>query len=67
MLLMQRFNENVLGKYDEMRGVAGRQYAPGRPMPKAEALREAKIWLRNRKPFQDPRYWVAFILIGDPE
>jgi CHAT domain-containing protein len=76
-------------------------------LPKAEALREAKHWLRNLtaaealdrlgtitqgvvrgerpakeemravpqakdsaedyKPYAHPRYWAAFVLIGDPE
>jgi CHAT domain-containing protein len=97
-LLMTRFYQNLLGKRD---GLAG-------PLPKAEALREAKRWLRGLRraevervaqqlakgelrtseekakapaspakaapavpagdrPFAHPRYWAAFILIGDPE
>jgi tetratricopeptide (TPR) repeat protein len=94
-LLMTRFYENLLGKRDGL----------DKPLPKAEALREAKRWLRalqraeveklagqlakgelrakeERKgpqplpqpvlpqgdtPFAHPRYWAAFILIGDPE
>ncbi len=36
-LLMVRFYENVLGKRPGLKG----------PMPKAEALKEAKSWLRN--------------------
>lgn len=36
-LLMTRFYENLLGKRDGLK----------QPMPKAEALREAKHWLRN--------------------
>jgi CHAT domain-containing protein len=36
-LLMQRFYANLLGKRDGLKG----------PMPKPEALREAKEWLRN--------------------
>jgi CHAT domain-containing protein/tetratricopeptide (TPR) repeat protein len=96
-LLMNRFYENLLGKREGLT----------RPMPKAEALAEAKNWLRNVtidevtermahmtssvargkdqpalkittpekpkaergagvKPFAHPRYWAAFILIGDP-
>jgi CHAT domain-containing protein len=93
-LLMARFYQNLLGK------------RPGldKPLPKAEALREAKDWLRalpraeveklagqlargvvraseegppreasrpvlpaGAAPFAHPRYWAAFILIGDPE
>jgi CHAT domain-containing protein len=96
-LLMTRFYQNLLGKRDGLQ--AG--------MPKAEALREAKQWLRalpraeaealagrlakgsvrateepkgpavpaaavpvvppGDAPFAHPRYWAAFILIGDPE
>ena len=41
--LMQRFYQNLLGQYGESRGL----YAPACPMSKAEALREAKCWLRN--------------------
>ncbi len=65
-LLMRRFYENRTGSYeDERTGQTGGQ------MTKAEALREAKLWLREyedergRKPFQHPYYWAAFILIGD--
>ncbi|MFQ5430615.1 MAG: CHAT domain-containing protein, partial [Phycisphaerae bacterium] len=47
MLLMRRFYENLLGRFDETRAVAGDDYAPGTPMPKATALREAKRWLRG--------------------
>jgi len=36
-LLMQRFYQNLLGKREGLSG----------PLPKAEALREAKAWLRN--------------------
>jgi tetratricopeptide (TPR) repeat protein len=96
-LLMDRFYRNLLGRHED----------GARPMPKAEALREAKHWLRNLtatealdrlgaitqgvvrgeqpareemkavpqpkdgakdyKPYAHPRYWAAFILIGDPE
>jgi CHAT domain-containing protein len=93
-LLMVRFYENLLARRT---GLAA-------PMPKAEALAEAKHWLRNlsheealqlaealahgvsrgdrakgvrlnvkkpekgeeEKPFAHPRYWSAFVLIGDP-
>ncbi|MCE9531628.1 MAG: tetratricopeptide repeat protein [Planctomycetes bacterium] len=99
-LLMNRFYQNLLGKRDGLT----------KPMPKAEALREAKNWLRNlsseealmltatmtngvacgergkevalrlvvpketktdhpakdSKPFGHPKFWAAFILIGDP-
>jgi CHAT domain-containing protein len=96
-LLMDRFYRNLLGKRSD--GV--------KPMGKAEALREAKLWLRtltasealerlgaltqgvvrgerparqemqavprpegaakDSRPYAHPRYWAAFILIGDPE
>ena len=96
-LLMDRFYRNLLGKREGLNA----------PLPKAEALAEAKTWLRNvtveeatdrlgtitqsvprgtgetalqvksqpaegakpkeTKPFAHPRYWAAFILIGDPE
>ena len=92
-LLMDRFYRNLLGKRED----------GAKPMPKAEALREAKHWLRNLtadeasqrlgvltngvvrgerpvrqemkavpkakddKPYAHPRYWAAFILMGDPE
>jgi CHAT domain-containing protein len=99
-LLMDRFYRNLLGKRDDFT----------KPMGKADALAEAKNWLRNvsseealkltaaitngvsrgergkgetfklsvpkepktttpakdDKPFAHPRYWAAFILIGDP-
>jgi CHAT domain-containing protein len=40
-------------------------------MTKAEALREAKLWLREQtdeqgnQPYAHPYYWSAFVLIGD--
>jgi CHAT domain-containing protein len=96
-LLMERFYQNLFGKREGL----------SQPMPKAEALAEAKNWLRNLTrdeatklaaamtsgvargkgepalklvvpaasndevakddcPFAHPRYWAAFILIGDP-
>jgi CHAT domain-containing protein len=64
-LLMRRFYENWRGKYEEKR--VGHV---GEPMTKAEALREAKIWLRDyvdeygSQPYKHPFYWSAFILIG---
>jgi CHAT domain-containing protein len=81
-LLMVRFYQNLLGK------------RPGLswPMSKADALDEAKRWLRNvstvdavtelnclgestsiptspagARPFDHPRIWSAFILVGDPD
>jgi CHAT domain-containing protein/tetratricopeptide (TPR) repeat protein len=95
-LLMTRFYENLLGKRDGLKA----------PLPKAEALREAKTWLRQLPraeaealaarlgkgelrgsevearpvvreepkggktadaPYAHPRYWAAFVLIGDPD
>ena len=67
-LLMGRFYENLMGAYDEDRG-GGRAMS----LSKAEALREAKRWLRTctddegRRPFQHPAYWSGFILIGQPD
>jgi CHAT domain-containing protein/tetratricopeptide (TPR) repeat protein len=66
-LLMRRFYENHIGKCldDPTR-------RPAEPMPKAEALREAKRWLRDYedepgdRPYAHPYYWSSFILIGDP-
>jgi CHAT domain-containing protein len=65
--LMERFYENLSGKYADVR--AGRVATA---MSKAQALAEAKRWLRlyttpeGRKPFAHPVYWSGFILIGDP-
>ncbi len=96
-LLMTRFYQNLLGKREGL----------DKSLPKAEALQEAKHWLRDLRrseveelagklaegvvrakeeplvpdprelkppplpagdrPFAHPRYWAAFILIGDPE
>lgn len=101
---MNRLYENLLGTYAESRG----RFAAGTPMPKADALHEAKRWLHTRSPaenrralealgldlaklgeqyraerdrlptedpqkladpfdYSDPRYWAAFVLIGDPD
>jgi len=65
-LLMRRFYGNWLGK-------RGETDAPEleRPMSKADALQEAKQWLREYEdeygnhPYEHPYYWSAFILIGD--
>jgi len=65
-LLMRRFYENWLGE-------SGGTEALGieRPMSKADALQEAKQWLREYEdeygshPYEHPYYWGAFILIGD--
>jgi CHAT domain-containing protein len=103
-LLMNRLYENLLGTYAEPRGT----FAAHTPMPKADALHEAKRWLRSRTPaenraalaglgldveqltrqyraergrlpsddpepladpfdFSAPRFWAAFVLIGNPD
>ncbi|TWT44345.1 photosystem I assembly protein Ycf3 [Phycisphaerae bacterium RAS1] len=46
-LLMTRFYENLLGKFDALRSVDGESYAAGKPLPKLAALREAQAWLRS--------------------
>jgi CHAT domain-containing protein len=84
-LLMERFYRNLLGARAGLES----------PLPKAEALAEAKAWLRGAsreevgaaaglprgeevsrevvaapaggRPYEDPRYWAAFILIGSPD
>jgi CHAT domain-containing protein len=85
-LLMTRFYQNLLGKRPGKSGA----------MPKAEALDEAKRWLRGLSaaeistateaisrgevvaikgkpveagghPFEHPKYWASFILVGDPD
>jgi CHAT domain-containing protein/Flp pilus assembly protein TadD len=67
-LLMQRFYENYTGSYEDKRG-----NRRGEAMTKAQALAEAKRWLRTytdptewEPPFAHPYYWAGFILIGDP-
>jgi len=65
-MFMRRFYENLFGEYDGER--AGHT---GESMSKAEALREAKFWLRDyvddsgHRPYEHPYYWSAFVLIGD--
>jgi CHAT domain-containing protein/tetratricopeptide (TPR) repeat protein len=64
-LLMTRFYENYLGRYEGKRN----EIRAG-AMGKADALREAKNWLRNYSddygaaPYEHPYFWAAFILIG---
>ncbi|MBN2071737.1 MAG: CHAT domain-containing protein [Candidatus Krumholzibacteriota bacterium] len=64
--LMKRFYENYFGAYTDVRNGG-----ENTPMPKAEALTEAKNWLMNlededgSRPYEHPFYWSAFILIGD--
>jgi CHAT domain-containing protein len=63
---MQRFYDNWTGAYKDSRH--GRK---GEAMSKAEALQEAKQYLRTftdqngERPFEHPYFWSAFILIGD--
>lgn len=65
-LLMRRFYEDRLGAYDDDRGGS-----VGVRMSKADALREAKEWLRGYtdaegyRPYEHPYYWSAFVLMGD--
>jgi tetratricopeptide (TPR) repeat protein len=41
-------------------------YSLARGLPKAEALRAAKLrFLRSNSAFSHPRYWAAFIITGD--
>jgi len=47
MLLMTRFYEDLLGAFEKPRSVAGQTYRAGQAMPKAAALREARLWLRD--------------------
>ena len=46
-LLMVRFYENYLGAFDAERAVAGVTYRTGDRLPAADALAEAKSWLRG--------------------
>src|SRR5262249_40465538 len=39
---------------------------PARGDPKADALRSAKLDMLRREPNLAPRYWAAFVLLGDP-
>lgn len=65
-LLMRRFYENRAGTFE-----GDRSGFVGEPMPKAAALRDAKMWLRNytddqnHRPYEHPYYWSSFVLIGD--
>lgn len=45
--LMTRFYGNLFGSHDDVRTLRGEMYGPGEPMPKADALQEAKRWLRT--------------------
>jgi len=64
-LLMERFYENWTGQYSEVRnGLKGKK------MSKADALQEAKRYVRTytekdgERPFEHPYFWAAFILMG---
>jgi CHAT domain-containing protein len=65
-LLMRRFYENWRGRYEDMR-----HEMVGEPMSKAEALQEAKQWLRDYtdeygyRPYEHPFFWSGFVLVGD--
>ncbi len=65
-LLMQRFYENWRCTF-----VGTRDGRRAGEMSKAEALREAKSWLRTledsagRRRFEHPYFWSAFVLVGD--
>ena len=70
-LLMKRFYENWLGNYEGVREMpGGEQRDPSAAMTKADALQEAKHWLREyvapdgTRPYADAAYWAGFILIG---
>jgi CHAT domain-containing protein len=66
-LTMRRFYENLSGRYGDRRA-----RRIGVPLSKAEALREAKTWLRDYEdspghhPYRHPAFWSVFILMGDP-
>ncbi len=68
-MLMQRFYEDRLGRYA---GVRSPGRASAAPLPKTEALAEAKRWLRTwrddagRRPYAHPFFWAGFVLMGDP-
>jgi len=62
----------LMGRFYE-RWLAVPQGEAGRRSTKAEALREAKGWLRDyrdergEQPYRHPYFWSAFIIIGDGE
>ena len=60
MLLMRRFYENLLGKFETPRHLNGDIFQPGAPLSKAEALHEAKIWLRDLT-------WDELLELENPE
>jgi CHAT domain-containing protein len=38
---------------------------PGKPAPKAEALRQAALKLLKSEETNHPFYWAGFVLVGD--
>jgi CHAT domain-containing protein len=72
-LLMQRFYENWLGRSGDAKEAPGEHMPTSRATTRAEALQEAKRWLRDYTaeggghPYADPVYWAGFILIGDSD
>jgi CHAT domain-containing protein len=62
-LLMERFYQNLLGKREGLKA----------PLPKAAKLPPLNVPLDEAKakpedcPFAHPYYWVAFVLVGDPQ
>jgi CHAT domain-containing protein/tetratricopeptide (TPR) repeat protein len=71
-MLMERFYENLRGGYAGVRG-SGPARKVGCPLPKAEALQEAKGWLRGwrdergHQPYVQPFFWAGFVLMGETE
>jgi CHAT domain-containing protein/tetratricopeptide (TPR) repeat protein len=61
-MLMRRFYENWLGDHGPADG--------GDRMARSEALRQAKLWLRDyadeqgRRPYAHPYYWSGFVLVS---
>ena len=71
-LLMRRFYENLrMAGGEAGRGAVRRGGRGARDVDKADALREAKLWLRDyvdetgRRPYGHPFFWSAFVLLGD--
>ncbi|MCG8405187.1 MAG: tetratricopeptide repeat protein [Phycisphaerales bacterium] len=52
-LLMVRFYENLLGAFEDSRRLPHRSYGPGEAMTKADALFEAKQWVKRNTPEQN--------------
>ena len=68
-LLMSRFYENLTGSFSDERHVPGAAYPASQPMPKCDALVEAKQWLRTNTPDQNKAALqrLGFNLDGDAE